>query len=64
LAGTPEECVEKIKNDMEPAGVNHMILALSDSQLVEFFSGQKVENVPDVRGQLKLVAERVVPAFG
>jgi 5,10-methylenetetrahydromethanopterin reductase len=64
LAGTPEECVEKIKADMEPAGVNHMILALSDSHLVEFFSGQKVENVPDVRGQLKLVAERVVPAFG
>jgi 5,10-methylenetetrahydromethanopterin reductase len=64
LAGTPEECVEKIKADMEPAGVNHMILALSDSHLVEFFSGQKVENVPDVRGQLKLVAERVMPAFG
>ena len=64
LAGTPEECVEKIKADMEPAGVNHMILALSDSHLVEFFSGQTVENVPDIRGQLKLVAERVVPAFG
>ncbi len=64
LAGTPEECVEKIKADMQPAGVNHMILALSDSHLVEFFSGQTVENVPDIRSQLKLVAERVVPAFG
>jgi 5,10-methylenetetrahydromethanopterin reductase len=64
VAGTPEECVEKIKGDIEPAGVNHMILALSDAHLVEFFSGQKVENVPDIRGQLKLVAERVVPAFG
>ena len=37
VAGTPEECVEKIKTDIEPAGVNHMILALSDSHLVEFF---------------------------
>jgi 5,10-methylenetetrahydromethanopterin reductase len=63
VAGTPEECVEKIKADMEPAGVNHMILALSDSHLVEFFSGQSVEGVPDVRTQLKLVAERVMPAF-
>jgi 5,10-methylenetetrahydromethanopterin reductase len=63
VAGTPEECVEKIKNDIEPAGVNHMILALSDAHLVEFFSGQKVENVPDINGQLRLVAERVVPAF-
>ena len=64
LAGTPRRSVEKIKTDIEPAGVNHMILALSDSHLVEFFSGQTVENVPDIRGQLKLVAERVVPAFG
>ena len=28
LAGTPEECVEKIKTDIAPAGVNHMILAI------------------------------------
>jgi hypothetical protein len=41
-----------------------MMIALSDAHLVEFFFGQKVENVPDIRGQLKLVAERMVPAFG
>ena len=64
IAGTPEECVEKIKTDIEPAGVNHMILCLTDAHLVEFFSGQKVDGVPDIQGQLKLVAERVVPAFG
>ncbi len=63
VAGTPEECVEKIKADIEPAGVNHMILALSDSHLVEFFAGQTVEGVPDIQGQLKLVADRVMPAF-
>jgi 5,10-methylenetetrahydromethanopterin reductase len=63
VAGTPEECVEKIKRDIEPAGVNHMILALSDAHLVEFFSGQKVENVPGVDDQLRLVAERMMPAF-
>ena len=64
LAGTPEECVEKIKTDIEPAGVNHMILCLADAHLVEFFSGEKVDDVPDIHGQLKLVAERVMPAFG
>jgi 5,10-methylenetetrahydromethanopterin reductase len=63
VAGTPEECVEKIKSDIQPAGVNHMILALTDAHLVEFFSGEKVENVPDINGQLRLVAERVIPAF-
>ncbi len=64
IAGTPEECVEKIKADIEPAGVNHMILCLTDAHLVEFFSGQAVEGVPDIQGQLKLVADRVMPAFG
>jgi len=63
VAGTPEECVEQIKSDIEPAGVNHMILALTDAHLVKFFSGQDVAGVPDIRTQLKLVAERVVPAF-
>jgi 5,10-methylenetetrahydromethanopterin reductase len=63
VAGTPEECVEKIKTDIESAGVNHMILALSDAHLVKFFSGQDVPGVPDIQGQLKLVADRVMPAF-
>jgi 5,10-methylenetetrahydromethanopterin reductase len=63
VAGTPEEVVERIKNDIEPAGVDHMILALSDAPLVEFFSGEKVQNVPPIREQLDLVAKRVMPAF-
>jgi 5,10-methylenetetrahydromethanopterin reductase len=63
LAGTPEEIVEKIQTDIQPAGVNHMILALSDPALVKLFTGEDVPNVPDIRGQLKLVAERVMPAF-
>jgi 5,10-methylenetetrahydromethanopterin reductase len=63
VAGTPEEVVEKIKGDIEPAGVNHMIFALSDPHLVKFFTGEDVQNVPDVNGQLRLVAERVMPAF-
>jgi 5,10-methylenetetrahydromethanopterin reductase len=63
VAGTPEECVEKIRTDIAPAGVNHMILALSDAHLVEFFSGEKVAGVPGVNEQLKLVAERMIPAF-
>jgi 5,10-methylenetetrahydromethanopterin reductase len=63
IAGTPEEVVEKIKRDIEPSGVNHMILALSDAPLVKAFSGEDVPNVPGVAEQLRLVAERVMPAF-
>ena len=64
LAGTPEEVVEQIKADIEPAGVNHMILSLADPALVKLFSGEDVPNVPNIQGQLKLVADRVMPAFG
>jgi 5,10-methylenetetrahydromethanopterin reductase len=63
IAGTPEEVVEKIKTDIQPSGVNHMILALTDPAIVKLFSGEEVANVPDVSGQLRLVAERVMPAF-
>jgi 5,10-methylenetetrahydromethanopterin reductase len=63
LAGTPDEVVEKIRSDIQPAGINHMILALSDAALVKLFSGEDVPNVPDINGQLRLVAERVMPAF-
>jgi 5,10-methylenetetrahydromethanopterin reductase len=63
VAGTPEEVVEKIKTDIQPSGVNHMILALSDAGLVKLFSGEDVPGVPDINGQLRLVAERVMPAF-
>src|SRR5918997_1909038 len=63
LAGTPDEVVEKIRSDIAPAGVDHMILALSDPHLVKFFTNEDVDNVPDISGQLKLVADRVMPAF-
>ena len=44
--------------------MNHMILSLADPALVKLFSGEDVPNVPNIQGQLKLVAERVMPAFG
>jgi 5,10-methylenetetrahydromethanopterin reductase len=62
IAGTPEEVVEKIRTDIEPTGVNHMILCVTDAQLVRGFTGRDVD-VPDVIGQLKLVHEHVMPAF-
>ena len=55
--------MQKIREDIQPAGVNHMILALSDAALVKTFSGEDVPNVPDINGQLKLVADQVMPAF-
>ncbi len=42
--------MEKIKTDIEPAGVNHMILSLADPALVKLFSGEDVPNVPEHPG--------------
>lgn len=63
IAGTPEECAEKIKREIEPAGINHMILAITDAALVKALMGREVDGVPDVDTQLRLVHDRVMPAF-
>ena len=63
VAGTPEECAQQIDRDIVPAGLNHIILALADAPLVQFFSGQAIEGVPPIADQLRLVAERMVPAL-
>ena len=63
VAGTPEECVEKLKNNIIPAGVNHIICCVIDPYLVKHFSGAELSNVPDVQGQLRLIHDEVIPAF-
>jgi 5,10-methylenetetrahydromethanopterin reductase len=61
IAGTPEECVAQIK-EIESAGVNHMILTVTDPVILKTFTGKDVD-VPDVQGQLRLIADEVMPAF-
>jgi 5,10-methylenetetrahydromethanopterin reductase len=63
VAGTPEECVEKLKSDIIPPGINHVICSVTDAFLVKHFSGQDLDNVPDVPGQLRLIHDEVMPAF-
>jgi 5,10-methylenetetrahydromethanopterin reductase len=63
IAGTPEECVAKIKEQVEPTGINHMILAITDASLVKALMGHEIAGVPDVNTQLQLVHDRVMPSF-
>ncbi|MGI5171252.1 LLM class flavin-dependent oxidoreductase [Spirillospora sp. CA-253888] len=64
IAGTPDEVRAKIEKDIAPTGVNHMILAITDSALVKSFTGRELEGVADVDTQLRLVHEHLMPAFG
>jgi 5,10-methylenetetrahydromethanopterin reductase len=63
IAGTPEECLEKIQREIAPTGINHMILAITDAALVKALMGHDVEGVADVDTQLRLVHDRIMPAF-
>lgn len=62
VAGTPEECVAKLK-EIAAAGVNHMILAVTDATLVKTFMGREIEGVADVDTQLQLIHDEIMPAF-
>ncbi|WP_244930815.1 LLM class flavin-dependent oxidoreductase [Nocardioides sp. W7] len=63
IAGTPEEVTARIKEQIEPTGVNHMILAITDAALVKALMGRELEGVPDINSQLQLVHDQVMPAF-
>lgn len=63
IAGTPEECLEKIRREIVPSGVNHVICAITDRSLVKAFTGRDIEGVADVDHQLRLVHEKIMPAF-
>ena len=62
VAGTPEECVEKLKPRSSRRRQPHDPRALRRA-LVKAFMGREVEGVPDVDAQLRLVPDRVMPAF-
>ena len=62
IAGTPAEVVDKIKRDIEPTGINHMICAITDPHLVKVFTGRDVGS-PGVNAQLRIIADEVMPAF-
>jgi 5,10-methylenetetrahydromethanopterin reductase len=62
FAGTPDEVTAKIK-EIEPAGVNHLIAAITDASLVKAFTGRELPGVATVEEQLRLLHDEVVPAF-
>ncbi|MDP5182949.1 LLM class flavin-dependent oxidoreductase [Blastococcus sp. BMG 814] len=62
FAGTPEEVTAKIK-EIEPAGVNHVVAALTDASLVKAFTGRELPGVATVEEQLQLLHDEVMPAF-
>lgn len=63
IAGTPEECAEQIRSQLLPAGVNHVICAITDQTLVKAFAGRELPGVASVDEQLRLIHQVVRPAI-
>jgi len=63
VSGTPDEVTEKIKTEIEPSGVNHIVAAITDASLVKAFTGMSLDGVATVDEQLRLLHDEVVPAF-
>lgn len=63
IAGTPEECVDKLQRDILSTGINHIVAAVVDPYLVKAFTGRDIEGCPDSFGQLELLHDRVMPAL-
>jgi len=63
VAGTPEECVAKLRTEIVDAGVNHLIFAVTDAALVKALMGRDLDNVASVTDQLQLIHDEVMPAF-
>lgn len=61
ISGTPEECVEQLKHRILPSGVNHIVATIVDPAIGKFMSGQTYRGVPDIKGQLKLIHDHVMP---
>ncbi|MFR9729292.1 LLM class flavin-dependent oxidoreductase [Saccharopolyspora sp. MS10] len=64
IAGTPAECRERIERDIAGTGVNHLVLAVTDAELVRALAGFDLPGVPGAADQLRLIAEHLMPAFG
>ena len=62
FAGTPDEVTAKIK-EIEPAGVNHIVAAITDASIVKTFTGREIPGVATVEEQLQLLHDEVMPAF-
>jgi len=60
IAGTPEDCLKQVKENILGTGVNHLVLMVTDAFHTELISNRWVRGVPNIEGQLKLLSSTVL----
>ena len=63
IAGTPEEVAERIRADVLPSGINHVVLALTDRRLARDWAGLDLPGLPPLDDQIRLIGTRILPAL-
>ena len=63
LAGTPEDWIEWLTGVYEPAGLNHALVSFADPFTLESWAGIRIEGLPSLCDQVRLVGEEVLPSI-
>jgi 5,10-methylenetetrahydromethanopterin reductase len=63
VAGDQDDWIGWIRSEFEPSGFTHLAPTFVDPTLAEVWSGRRAEGIPDLAGQARLLAERVLPSF-
>jgi 5,10-methylenetetrahydromethanopterin reductase len=64
VAGTPEEWVAWLRDVYAPAGLTHALVSFTDPFTLRGWAGTEVEGLPDLREQVRIMGEQVLPEIG
>ncbi len=62
LAGTADEVTNRLQSLVEGTAVNHLVLSPCDAHVVKAYTGRDFD-IPDVKQQLRLLHDDVMPVF-
>jgi 5,10-methylenetetrahydromethanopterin reductase len=62
LAGTPDDWIQWLNDTYTPAGLNHALVSFTDPFTLEAWAGARVDGLPSLSEQVRLVGEEVLPA--
>ena len=60
VAGTAQDWIDKIERDVEPSGINHLLVTFADPFLVESWAGVAIEGLPSLDDQIRLFHDAVM----
>ena len=64
VAGTADDWVRWLTETYATAGLNHALVSFTDPFTLRAWAGMKVEGLPDLGEQVRIVGEQVIPELG